>query len=455
MASPSPSPPPTTVATVAPLPLQLTRQVNQTGYLESYAVGVTLLGLAGALVVCWVLAAVLRRRRGRRLVPRLPRAAVHVANGIAVFLLSLAGVLVLVNNYVGYVPSLSALFQPPGSTAAARVLHDAANANRSRIVRLSIPSPADGVLSGTTYVYLPPGYDQPSQSATRYPVVYLIHGYPGRAQDWFTAGRVKSTMDLLIRDHYVGPMIVVSPTGSTGYLHDDECLNAPGHFALEHYLAFTVVNAIDRTFRTYTDRSHRAIGGMSSGGFCALNVGLHHLHRFSVILASEPYGDPGLHPLTRVLGHDWALWRANSPSFYIPLLRFVPRVASFLDSGGFDTTAETQALRIARELAARGQETSYRPAPKMHHTWREARSALPYSLLFAWQHFGVMPNGGSDRLDAQQFDQILRYAQTLPPPAAKPRGGTSPSPSPSPSSPSPSPIRRSHPTPTPSPTGTT
>jgi enterochelin esterase-like enzyme len=439
----SPSPLPTTVATVAPLPSQLTREVNQTGYLESYAVGVSLLVLAVSVLLAWVAAGLLRRRRGVRLVQRLPRAAVHAMNGVAVFVLSLAGVLVLINNYVGYVPSLSALFQPPGSTANARVLHGAANADRSRIVRLSIPAPADGVVSGTTFVYLPPGYDQPAQSGTRYPVVYLLHGYPGRAQDWFTAGRVKSTMDLLIRDHYVGPMIVVSPTASTGYFHDDECLNAPGHFALENYLAFTVVSAIDHTFRTATDRSHRAIGGMSSGGFCALNIGLHHLHRFSVVLASEPYGDPGLHPLSRVLNHNWALWRANSPSFYIPLMRFSPPVASFLDSGGFDTATETQALRIARELAARGQQASYRPAPKMHHTWREARSALPYSLIFAWQHFGVMPGGGSDRLDARQFDEILRYALTLAPPTASTRVATSASPPPSPPpSPSPSPTRR-------------
>lgn len=430
----SPSPPPSSVATVAPLPAQITREVNQTGYLESYAVGVTLLVLAVVVLALWVAAAVLRRQRGVRLVPRLPRAAMHTMNGVAVFILSLAGVLVLINNYVGYVPSLSALFQPPGSTASARVLHDAANADRSRIVRLSIPAPADGVVSGTTFVYLPPGYDQPAQSGTRYPVVYLLHGYPGRAQDWFTAGRVKSTMDLLIRDHYVGPMIVVSPTASTGYLHDDECLNAPGHFALEDYLAFTVVGAIDHTFRTYADRSHRAIGGMSSGGFCALNIGLHHLHRFSVVLASEPYGDPGRHPLARLLGRDWALWRANSPFFYIPLMRFGLPIASFLDSGGFDPATETQALRIARELAAAGQQASYRPAPQMHHTWREARSALPYSLIFAWQHFGVMPNGGSDRLDAQQYNRILGYARTVPPPATPTRAGPSWSPSPSPSS---------------------
>lgn len=413
-----PTPAPTTIHTVTPLPGNLTHKVGTDGYLESYSLGVTLLVLCGVVVASGIAAAVLRRRRGRRLLPRLPRWSVVAANSVVAIVLLLAGVLVLVNNYVGYVPTLGALFTPPGTSVAATA-RDAHNPNVSHVVRMSIPDRGAGVPTGTAYVYLPPGYYDPANATRHYPTVYLFHGYPGRPQDWFTAGRVQSTMDLLLREHYVGPMIVVSPTASTGYLHDDECLNAPGHFALENYLAYDVVRAVDRTFRTYRSRSYRAIGGMSSGAFCALNVGLHHLHRFSVILASEPYGDPGLHPLHRVLGNNWALWRANSPSFYIPLLRFRPVVATFLDSGGFDVHTTPTALRLAQQLAARGQEASYRPAPRQHHTWREARMALPYALIFAWQHFGRLPGGGSDRADVNQFRGILAYAQTLPPPRAK------------------------------------
>jgi enterochelin esterase-like enzyme len=432
-----PSPHPASVVTVVPLPAHITRQVGQGGYLESYALGVTLLVLVVVVIVAWIAAAIVRRRRGKRLFPALPTAAVVTANSLLVVVLLLAGALVLVNNYVGYVPTLGALFTPPGDATGARGVHDAADATHSRVVRLAIPAPSDGIANGAAYVYLPPGYDQPANADARYPVVYLIHGYPGRAEDWFTAGGIRSTMDLLIREHYIGPMIVVAPTASTGYVNDDECLNAPGHFALERYLAFTVVDAIDHTFRVYADRSHRALGGMSSGGYCSLNVGLHHLHRFSVILASEPYGDPGLHPLKRVLGDSWALWRANSPSFYIQLWRFTEPVATFLDSGGADRTTETEALRIAQELASRGEAASYRPAPHMRHTWREARTALPYALIFAWQHFGVMPDGGSDRADAAQFELVLRYAETLPAPRLVGRVDSSAAPTPSPT---PSPI---------------
>ncbi|HET6909782.1 MAG TPA: alpha/beta hydrolase-fold protein [Mycobacteriales bacterium] len=411
----APTPSPRTVHTVTPLPRHVLHQVGRDGYLESYALGVTLLVVAAVALMSCVAWAIVSRRRGRRLLPRVPKWLVVSAESLGVTLLTIAGVLVMVNNYVGYVPSIHALFDAPGRplpTSAGSV--DRVNA--SHVVRLHIRDVADGIRTGTTYVYLPPGYYAASNAHRHYPTIYLFHGYPGRPEDWFTAGDVQSTMDLLIREHYVGPMIVVSPTASTGYLDDDECLNAPGHFALENYLAFTVVDRVDHEFRTYRDRAHRAIGGMSSGGFCALNIGLHHLHRFSVILASEPYGDPGLDPLHKLLHDDWALWRADSPAFYIPLMHFDPPVATFLDSGGLDVRTTPIALRLAQQFAARGQEASYRPAPHVHHNWREARMALPYALIFAWQHFGHMPDGGSDAQDAQQVAQILAYARTLPPP---------------------------------------
>src|SRR5438552_2978743 len=45
-----------------------------------------------------------------------------------------------------------------------------------RIDVVNLPDPAHGVPSGSNYVVLPPGYD--TDTTRRYPVVYLIHGYP-------------------------------------------------------------------------------------------------------------------------------------------------------------------------------------------------------------------------------------------------------------------------------------
>jgi len=116
---------------------------------------------------------------------------------------------------------------------------------------------------------------------------------PGRAIDWFNGGQVARTMTMLLADHLVQPMIVVSPTVATSWASDSECLNAVGGAQFETYLTRDVVGFIDRRYWTISQASGRAIGGMSSGGYCALNLGLRHQHEFSMILAHEPYGTPG------------------------------------------------------------------------------------------------------------------------------------------------------------------
>lgn len=407
MSAPLPVPTaPSVVHTVAPLPRSLTSQVGSGGYLEQPWLGRGLLVAGVLLAFLGIGAALLARRRGRRLVPGLPRRLAGSLLVVAALLPLLAGAAVLANSYVGYVPTLSALVHGPGAGGAGYA---------SRVVGLDVGSARDGV-TGPAYVYLPPGYADPANAGRRYPVVYLLHGTPGRPQDWFLAGRLRQTMDLLLAGRYLGPMIVVSPTSSTGYLTDDECLDAPGHAQLEHYLSVDVVGAVDSAFRTIPDRDHRAIGGMSSGAFCGLNVGLHHLHQFSVILASGPYGDPGGRPLAGLLRGDRALWRANSPAFYLPRWHFPPRVAVFLDAGSQDMHAMRAGLRLAHELAAAGQSVVFRPAPGQRHTWKEARAELPYALVFAWRHFGTMGQGGSDARDAAQFRSFLTAARAAPAP---------------------------------------
>src|SRR5213078_3166712 len=49
---------------------------------------------------------------------------------------------------------------------------------RGHVDRLSVTSAALGGRSRPVYVYLPPGYD--SNPQRRYPVLYLLHGFPGR-----------------------------------------------------------------------------------------------------------------------------------------------------------------------------------------------------------------------------------------------------------------------------------
>lgn len=352
--------------------------------------------------------------------------------GTGIFVLAVAGAAAGVNAYVGYVPDLASIGSAGSTTAiiaGGRTLH--AGRVGSAVVELHIGAPRLGLGQLPAYVYLPPGYYSAANAHRRYPTVYLIHGHPGGPIDWFRAGRVQRTMDLLLAHHLVGPMIVVSPSASPSWLLDTECLNKPGGIQMETYLAGTVPDYIDRLFRTERSRSFRAIGGMSSGAFCALNIGLHHPHRFSVLLASEPFGTPGAVADRKMLDNRPALTWANSPSDYLPYLQPSLATAVFLDAGSSDSRTMVNLGLLSHQLAAHGDQVGYRIAVGGNHTWRTARAELPYSLVFAWRHFGL-PAGGSDHADAQSVAGLVALATTDGYSGVTTRAATSPPPAPTP-----------------------
>jgi Putative esterase len=57
------------------------------------------------------------------------------------------------------------------------------------------------------FVYTPPEYD--ANPRTRYPVLYLLHGWGENEQGWHTQGHVDSIMDNLIAEKKAKPMLIV------------------------------------------------------------------------------------------------------------------------------------------------------------------------------------------------------------------------------------------------------
>lgn len=392
-----------TVHSVPQLPHDLVVQLRRPAPLEDPRLAATVLAVAGLLLLIMTFRWVIRRRRGRAPSARPLRIA-SVAGTAALFVV---GAALAVNSYAGYIPTVGALADivrgqpavgavslagaPPGVAA----IGAQAAANGSRVVLLKVGDPALRIPPRAMYVLLPPGYDSPGNAARRYPVVYLIHGHPGGPADWLRAGRVDRTIALLAARRLVGPMIIAMPDANGGWMHDSECLNQPGGPQVATYLTSSVVAAMDQTFRTIPTAAGRAIGGMSSGAYCALNLGLHYQQRFSVILASGPYGDPGVVALNQVLHGNRRAYLANSPSYYIPTMHFSRRMAIMLDASSNDRITRDTATRLARMLALRDQYVALRIAPALGHTWREAQVELPYSLIFAAQHLaGAGPGPG-------------------------------------------------------------
>jgi enterochelin esterase family protein len=132
------------------------------------------------------------------------------------------------------------------------------------------------------FVYTPPGYDD---GDTRYPVLYLQHGGGEDETSWGVQGRTDIIMDNLIAGKQAVPMIVVM---DRGYAVDPTAKPTPDRrFAnfntFERVVTQELVPLIDSEYRTLADRDHRAISGLSMGGFQATSIGFGHTDMFAYI----------------------------------------------------------------------------------------------------------------------------------------------------------------------------
>jgi enterochelin esterase-like enzyme len=153
---------------------------------------------------------------------------------------------------------------------------------------ISVTSSAIGGRRQRVVVFLPPGYAQ--QPARHYPVFYLLHGFPGRPDAFLLTVRVGVVQDILLAKKKIRPMILVMPMGSTGLFTDEEWANgvSPGsHW--ETFVSRDLVNAIDASYRTIPTAAGRALGGLSAGGYGALNIGLHHPDTFGTLESWSGY----------------------------------------------------------------------------------------------------------------------------------------------------------------------
>ena len=110
-------------------------------------------------------------------------------------------------------------------------------------------------------VYVPAEYEKNPDK--KYPVLYLVHGWGEDEKGWTNQGHMANIMDGLIASGKAVPMLVVTPSGDIKTSPD---VREASGTVMDIY-ANDLIPFIDRTFRTYTDREHRAMAGLSRGGF--------------------------------------------------------------------------------------------------------------------------------------------------------------------------------------------
>jgi enterochelin esterase-like enzyme len=193
-------------------------------------------------------------------------------------------------------------FPPPADPAYVK--------QRGQEERIAVTSPALGGRNQQVYVYLPPGYV--AHPAKRYPVIYLLHGFPGRPLAFLLTVRLGVVEDELYAKGKGQPVILVMPFGSTGTFTDKEWADGVG--TGEEWATFVsrdLVQAIDARFRTVAAPAGRAIAGLSEGGYGAVNIALHNPGEFKVVESWSGYERAA--QIRSIFGRDLGMAAPNSP----------------------------------------------------------------------------------------------------------------------------------------------
>ena len=229
-------------------------------------------------------------------------------------------------------------------------------------------------------VYLPPGYD--SQTNTRYPVFYLQHGAGEDETGWVRQGHANFILDNLIAAKSCKPMIVVM---AYGYAHrageapvdlfakgfgSPEMLKAMQDMtaAFEDDVTQALIPYIDSSFRTLSDRDHRAMAGLSMGGMQTRSITLANLDKFSHI---GVFSGGSIAP-TNIT--DMAAFKQKVKLVFVSYgsREVDPNRSNGTGRGPFggDPQANTEALKQA------GVNAHYYVSPQTAHEWQSWRRSL-------------------------------------------------------------------------------
>ncbi|MEA2458542.1 MAG: hypothetical protein QOC95_1514 [Thermoleophilaceae bacterium] len=235
-------------------------------------------------------------------------------------------------------------------------------------------------------VYTPPGYVAAAAKGGRFPVLYLLHGSPGRPSQFIDIAAAGVALDTGVDAHKLRPFLLVMPDGSDGtFRKETEWANTP-HGNYES-LVKEIVHTVDQRFATRPNRRFRAVGGNSEGAYAAINLSLRNPRLFSIAESWSGYGIE--RPVGAFAHASPALIAANSPAYYAPSLRAQLRrypLHIFSYSGRSDRGLATRRT-LARELSAAGAHVIFR-AFAGHHDWQLWRALTPEMLRYANHWFG-------------------------------------------------------------------
>ncbi len=249
------------------------------------------------------------------------------------------------------------------------------------VTQVEIPGPRSGFAARPAMVYVPPAYL--SSPRAELPVLVLMAGQPGAPQDWVDGGQLAQRMDAYAAANAgLAPVVVVVDQLGDA-LRNPLCMNSElGRVA--DYLSIDVPAWIRSTLQVNPDTATWAIGGLSNGGTCALQMAVTapQVYRTFLDLSGEAEPTLGDHASTvaAAFGGNEAEFAAVNPLAVLAVQAF-PDTAGYLVAGAQDTEYRPQAERVFAACRTAGMAVQLHVLPGGHtfEVWGPGLSgALPW-----------------------------------------------------------------------------
>lgn len=157
------------------------------------------------------------------------------------------------------------------------------------LLRYRVTGAASGI-TADVYVQLPADLATLARSGRHLPVLETFAGYPADPRQWLGALGLQGTLDRLAGTGALTQPIVVLPTVEVPPGTDTECADS-GHPGgqVETWLARDVPDWVAATFPVAATRQGWATMGLSTGGYCAAMLAMHHPGAYAAGIAFGGY----------------------------------------------------------------------------------------------------------------------------------------------------------------------
>lgn len=327
------------------------------------------------------------------------RRLVAAAAALVVVLAAASGV----NRYYGEVPTVRTALGlgytdqlevlPPARTrlvAPSDWAPPAGMPATGRVVQVDIPGRVSGFDARPGWVYLPPAYL--GSTRARLPVLVLLGGQPGGPSDWLDGGQLAARMNRYAAAHRGLAPVVVMPDDLGSEFADPLCLDsALGNAAT--YLAVDVPNWVGDRLQV---GAGRAVGGLSYGGTCALQLALTVPSVYPTFVDISGQAEPTLGTREATVAAAFgdgpgagAAFRAVNPLDLLATRRY-PATAGAIVVGAQDREFRADATAVLAALRAAQVPATFTEVPGSH-TWGAWGPGLEATLPWLGTRLGLTP----------------------------------------------------------------